>query len=153
MTNATESALLQALQITDDRLEEANRAADVPALERLIADDFVYTGGQGGHISRGEWIAAQLMRRLTPDGEAQAAKTRERAAQAGRGTVLLLTGLRVGEPDEYETELHGDVAIVNRRYSIQDADGSERCLRCVRVYRQQGNEWRLISHRYIHAVD
>ena len=141
------------MRTAEEQLEEANRLVDLEALERLIADDFVYTGGQGGHQSREEWIASQPLKRQTPQGEAQAAKTMERAEQAGRGTVLLLTGLRVGEAEEPEIELHAPFALVNRLYSILDADGSERCLRYVRAYRLEQGAWRLISHRYIHAVD
>jgi hypothetical protein len=153
MTNTSVAGLAEALEAVEERLEEANRAVDMPALEQIILDDFTYTGGQGGHISRSEWITNQALKRTTPEGEAQAAKTRERAAAAGRGTVLLMTGLRVGEAEDREFEIHDDVAIVNRVYSIQDGDGSERCLRYVRVYRLVSGEWRLLSHRYIHAVD
>ena len=153
MTNTSLAGLAEALEAVEERLEEANRAVDVATLEQIILDDFTYTGGQGGHISRSEWITNQAMKRATPQGEAQATKTRERAAAAGRRTVLLMTGLRVGEAEDREVEIHGDVAIVNRLYSIQDADGSERCLRYVRVYRLVNGDWRLASHRYIHAVD
>ena len=153
MTNTSVAGLADALEAVEERLEEANRAVDVAALEQIILDDFTYTGGQGGQISRSEWITNQALKRSTPEGEAQAAKTRGRAAAAVRGTVLLMTGLRVGEAEEREVEIHDDVAIVNRVYSIQDADGSERCLRYVRVYRLVNGDWRLLSHRYIHAVD
>jgi hypothetical protein len=153
MTNINVASLEEALVAAEERLEEANRAVDVAALEQIILDEFTYTGGQGGHISRGEWITNQALRRATPQGEAQAAKTLERAASASRGTVLLMTGLRVGEAAEREIEVYDDVAIVHRLYSIQDADGGERCLRYVRVYRLVNGDWRLLSHRYIHAVD
>src|SRR5215213_11115809 len=129
MTNTSVAGLAEALAVVEERLEEANRAVDVPALEQIILDDFTYTGGQGGHISRSEWITNQALKRATPQGEAQAAKIRERAAASGKGTVLLMTGLRVGAAEDRQLEIHGDVAIVNRVYSIQDADGSERCLR------------------------
>jgi hypothetical protein len=152
MTNTSLASLTEALEATEERLEEANRVVDVVALGQLISVDFTYTGGQGGHSSRSEWIVSAL-KRATPQGEAQAAKTLERAASASRGTVLLMTGLRVGEAADREMEIYGDVAIVNRAYSIQDADGSERCLRYVRVYRYENGDWRLLSHRYIHAVD
>jgi hypothetical protein len=77
----------------------------------------------------------------------------ERAKAAAKGTVLLFTGLRVGDADDAEVELHGDIAIVNRSNQIEDPDGSQRCLRSVRVYQRQDAAWRLLSHRYIHAVD
>ena len=153
MTDTSVMVLAEALEAVEERLEEANQAVDVAALEQIILDDFTYTGGQGGHISRTEWITNQALKRGTPQGEAQAAKTRERATEAGRSMVLLMTGLRVGQAEDREIEIHDDVAIVNRMYSIQDADGSERCLRYVRVYRLVNGDWRLASHRYIHAVD
>lgn len=153
MTNARVTILAEALEAVEERLEEANRVVDVAALEQIILDDFTYTGGQGGHISRSEWITNQALKRATPLGEAQAERTRERAAEAGRGTVLLMTGLRVGKAEAREVEIHDDVAVVNRLYSILDADGSERCLRYVRIYRLVNGDWRLASHRYIHAID
>ena len=143
----------QAIREVETRLDEANRLVDVPALESIIADDFLYTSGVGAGLSRQQWMETYPFKRATPEQEKRAEETRQRAALLGRGTVLLVTGLRVGEENQYEIEVHGPVAVANRRYSIQDPDGSERCLRYVRVYRQEGDTWRLVSHRHVHSVD
>jgi ketosteroid isomerase-like protein len=135
------------------RVEAANEAGDIGALTSIMANDFSFVGGNGTTQDRDGWISNVLGRRQTPAGKEQAAATVERAASLSRGTVLLLTGLRVGESDEHEVEVHGDVALANRRYFIHDPDGSERCLRYVRLYRRTDAGWRLVSHRYIHAVD
>lgn len=136
----------------EERLEAANAALDIDGLRRLLAPGFHYVGGMGAGIDAEQWLA-NVAKRGTPEAKEREEQTRQRAASAGRETVLLLTGLRVGASDQHEVELHGDIAIANKRYAIQDADGGERCLRFVRVYRKMDGDWRLLSHRYIHAVD
>lgn len=153
MTNEATTREAEAVQAVEEKLEKANREADEATLRSLLSDDFQYTGGMGGSQSKSEWLGGLQSRRQGAESKDREAKTAERAKQQNRGTVLLLTGLRAGESTGYEVEVHGDVAIANQRYSIQDADGSERCLRYVRVYRREGDAWRLISHRYIHAID
>jgi hypothetical protein len=143
----------QAIRELEDRLDEANLTVDVPTLESIMSDDFLYTSGVGAGLSRDQWLETYPLKRSTPEQEKRAEATRKRAAAQGRGTVLLVTGLRVGEENQYEIEIHGPVAIANKRYSIQDPDGSERCLRYVRVYRQEAEGWRLVSHRHVHSVD
>ena len=44
MTNTSVAGLAEALEAVEERLEEANRAVDVPVLEQIILDDF--TSGQ-----------------------------------------------------------------------------------------------------------
>jgi hypothetical protein len=122
-------------------------------MEALLAESFLYTGGMGGSQGKQEWLAGLAERRLGAATKAREQKTAELAAQNGRGTVLLLTGLRAGESNEYGIEVHGNTAVVNRRYAIRNDDGSERCLRYVRVYQLNGGRWQLVSHRYIHALD
>ena len=151
--SAAELAVIEAVSEAERRLEEANKSADEGALDALLSADFRYTGGNSTSMSRREWILTLSSRRLTQQAKTDEAKTYERAKEHDRSTVLLLTGLRVGQSTEYGVEVHGDVAIANRRYTILEADGSERCLRYVRIYRHEGEDWRLASHRYVHAVD
>jgi hypothetical protein len=136
----------------EGRLEAANTALDIDGLRSLLADGFHYVGGMGAGIDAETWLA-NVAKRGALEAKEREEQTRQRARAAGRGTVLLLTGLRVGAADQHEVELHGDIAIANKRYAIQDPDGSERCLRYVRVYRKADGAWLLLSHRYIHAVD
>jgi hypothetical protein len=143
----------EAVQAVEQRLEEANERADLPALEAMLADTFLYTGGMGGSQSKAEWLGELTERRQSADTKSREAKTAEMASRIGRGTVLLLTGLRVGESTDYAVEIHGEIAVANRRYAIVNPDGTERCLRYVRVYRRAAAGWQLLSHRYIHAVD
>jgi hypothetical protein len=140
------------VRAAEDRIETANAALDLDGLRACLAEGFHYVGGMGAGIDAGTWLA-NVAKRSAPEAKEREEATRQRATAAGRETVLLLTGLRVGEADQHEVELHGDVAIANKRYKIQDTDGSERCLRYVRVFRKTGGPWLLLSHRYIHAVD
>lgn len=149
VTDAKEKTVIEA----EEKLERANKDGDRGALEALLSDDFNYTGGNGGSQSKDEWLAGLADRRSGETVAKREADTNERAKQHNRGTVLLLTGLRVGESTGYEVEIHGDIGIANRCYSIQDPDGSDRCLRYVRVYRLEPGGPVLLSHRYIHAVD
>ena len=143
----------EGLVAAEEALEKANRDADLGALEKMLADGFVYTGGMGGSQSKSEWLSGLRARRQSPELKDRELKTAERAVERNHGTVLLLTGLRVGESTDYGIEMHGDIAIANRRYSIEEPDGSTRCLRYVRVYRGTEDRWLLVSHRYIHAID
>jgi hypothetical protein len=147
---ATAEAAVKSLE---EKLEQANREGDLETLRAITTDDFRFTFGTGDSLDREGWIARLPARRLSPEAKSQDAKTEERARENKRGTVMLLTGLRAGESNDYVIEVHGDAAIANRRYSILDPDGSERCLRYVRVYRANGGAWQLVSHRYIHSVD
>jgi len=143
----------EALVAVEASLERANRDADLVSLQEILADDFVYTGGMGGGQSKIEWLSGLAARRGSPESKQRELETAQRAVEKNRGTVLLLTGLRVGESTDYGIEMHGEIAIANQRYAIEDPDGSARCLRYVRVYRKTENRWQLVSHRYIHAID
>src|SRR3954447_5108263 len=113
-------SLEDTIRDVEARFEEANRLGDVPALESIMADDFLYTSGVGAGLSRSEWLATYPLKRSTPEQEKRSEQTRQRAAAESRGTVLLVTGLRVGEENQYEIEVHGPIAIANKRFSIQD---------------------------------
>ena len=144
---------IETLVAVEESLERANREGDLAALKEILSDDFAYTGGMGGSQSKAEWLSGLPARRGSPEAKKRELETAQRSAEKNRGTVLLLTGLRVGESTDYGIEMHGDIAIANQRYALEDPDGSARCLRYVRVYRKTGDRWQLVSHRYIHAID
>jgi polyisoprenoid-binding protein YceI len=152
---------IQAVRDSEAELDVAQIAQDKEALTKICADDLVYFGGTGASQNREEWIAT-LSSRNTENAQRNTRLTQERADAQGYNTFMLLTGLRVGYEDEFEVEYHGNFCYAFKRYQIQDSmpgeallPGDWRCLRAVRGWRYDPDmgRWRLISHRYIHAVD
>ena len=113
-------------------LEHAQAAAvvnlDFAALERVYADDFVFTHGTGVVESKTEWLEA---------------------LRAGQPRYFSR------EHDLLEVEPHGDVAITYGRLQIHNrlngVDGRFSA-RYVRVYVRRDGRWQLVSHRTVEQV-
>ncbi len=154
-----EWAAIEAVKRAEIELDAANVTQDAAELTRLLAADLVYYGGDGASQTRSEWISS-LKVRSSDNGRLAAERVTQRAKEQNRPTLLLMTGLRVGHELEYEIEYHGPIILTNKVYTIQDAvpgqplqPGPERCLRYARAWRLEDGQWRLFSHRYIHAID
>jgi polyisoprenoid-binding protein YceI len=156
-----EWAAIEAVKLAEQELEEANVSQDFEVLHRVIAEDLVYYAGTGAAQTKAEFIGS-LKTRNSENAIRNSERTKKRADDQGRGTIFLLSGLRVGEEDDkaYEIEYHGDVVLTNKLYGIQDSmpgqplvPGPERHLRFVRGWKLNGDQWQLFSHRYIHALD
>lgn len=96
---------------------------DINSLEKLYADDFVFTHGTGLVDSKASW----LKNIQNPE-------------------VLFLAR----KQDSTKVEMHGDVAIVIGRLDIereQNKHTSKYGIWYVRVFARKDSRWQLISHR------
>jgi ketosteroid isomerase-like protein len=123
MTDASTQAVLRDLDVA---IDTAVSAQDATALNRLLADEYIYTHSNGRSQTRAEYIAG-ISERTNPPRR-------------------LLSDVQV--------ELHGDVAITRGNLDIVYHDTRPNLyMRYVRVYRQFGDRWRPISHRTVYATD
>ena len=117
----------------EKRIEAAVLRADVAFLDRVLAEDFTYTHGDGwttgrpilGVDAREEWLASL----------------------SGRYSER--------EVDSQQVEVHGDVAITMGRVRARSG-GSAAAQRSfsfwyVRVYAHRDGQWRYLSHRTVHG--
>lgn len=123
---AQDTGATDALMALDRDIERAATAGDREALERMLADDFVYTHSTGKVETKAEWI----------DG------------------LLRLVGQRDRVPEPERAEIHDDVGVVTGELDIVwHTDRPQAYNRYARVYREQGGTWRLISQRTFKAED
>jgi len=112
--------------IDDQAIDTAMSERDGAALDRLLAEDFMYTHSNGRSQSKPEFIQSLLGRDDPPD--------------------RVLTDVQV--------EMHGDIAVTRGNLDIRyHDDRPDLFMRYVRVYRQFGTDWRAISHRTVYATD
>jgi ketosteroid isomerase-like protein len=124
MTQAAATAAQ--LRELDMAIDTAVSARDAATLDRLLADDFVYTHANGTPEPKREFIATAVARVDPP----------------GRG----LHGLQV--------EQHGEVAVTRGTIEFIYADARPRLyLGYVRVHRLLEGGWQAISHRSFYIVD
>jgi ketosteroid isomerase-like protein len=96
---------------------------DIPALEKLYADDFVFTHGTGLVDSKASWLKNIQNPEVTFKSRVQ---------------------------DSTKAEMHGDVAIVIGRLDIvreQKQQTFKYGIWYVRVFVRRDNRWQCISHR------
>lgn len=96
---------------------------NIKALEKLYADDFVFTHGTGHVDTKTSWLKSVQ----NPE-------------------ILFLSR----KQDSTQVEMHGHVAIVTGRLDIereQNEKVSSYGIWYVRVFVQKDNQWQLISHR------
>lgn len=110
----------------DRAVDTAVSTEDEDTLRQILAEDFVYTHSTEHSDARDGFIA--WMHRPRED----------------RPPRLL---------SDVQVELHDDVAVSRGNLDIVYVDGSRKLLRYVRVYRQSGGEWRVISSRTALADD
>ena len=132
LPEAEEDAVADVLAL-EKRIEEAVLRADVPFLDRVCADDFTYTHGDG-------WTTGDPI--LGVD-----TKAAWLASLTGRYSLR--------EVDSQQIEVHGDVAITMGRLRARSggpaADQRSFSFWYVRVYAQRDGEWRYLSHRTVHG--
>ncbi len=126
MTNAAKTDVIDLLREMDQIVDNAIAEADEAPLQRILAPDFVYTHSTEHSDAREAFIV-------------WAQKYREHRPQR------LLS--------DVEVEVHEDVAVTRGNLDIVYVDAPRKLLRYVRVYRQVGGEWRLISSRTVLADD
>lgn len=114
--------LIRSLDIaTDTAMYEQN----MELLERLLADDFIYTHSTDRSDPKESFVGWIGKREGPPQ--------------------RLLSDVQV--------EVHEDVAVTRGNLDIVYADESRKLLRYVRVYRLRDGTWRLISNRTLPADD
>ena len=110
----------------DGAIDDAMANQDGPALERLLAEDFIYTHSNGSSQAKAEFIAAILARTNPPR--------------------RLLNDVHV--------EVHHDVAVTRGNLDlVYHDDRPNLYMRYVRVYRRQNGAWLAFSHRTVYATD
>lgn len=105
-------------------LDQAVVKLDLPTLEKHYGDDFVFTHGTGHVDSKHSWL---------------------KDIQHGQFISR--------EHDSTKVELHGDIAIVTGKLSVErkakHGQSPQYNLRYVRVFVRRNDSWQLISHRTV----
>jgi hypothetical protein len=110
----------------DAAIDNAMSGQDGAALNRLLADEFVYTHSNGQSQAKAEFIAVILARTNPPR------------------RVL----------SDVHAEPHGDITVNRGNLDILYHDDRPNLyMRYVRVYRRLDGEWKAISHRTVYAHD
>ncbi len=108
------------LREMDIAIDTAISERDAATLERLLADDFIYTHANAGSEPKREFIATIVARADPP-----------------RRTL-----------SDLHVELHGDVAVTRATIEFVYSDGRPNLyLEYVRVHRFSNDRWVAISHR------
>jgi ketosteroid isomerase-like protein len=116
----------QLLRDLDVAIDTATSDQDAAALERLLADEYVYTHSNGRSQTKAEFIAGVVARVNPPR------------------RIL----------GDVQVELHGDVAVTRGNLDILYSDERTNLfMRYVRVYRLMDAGWLPISHRTVYATD
>jgi ketosteroid isomerase-like protein len=126
------SALSGRAQTVSEAIDALNRKVDqavveknIPVMQEIYGDDFVFTHGTGMVDSKASWIGKN---------QSSASKFLSR------------------DHDSTQVELHGEVAIVTGRLMIarESKEGiSKYGLRYVRVFVLRNKKWQMISHRTV----
>jgi ketosteroid isomerase-like protein len=114
------------LRELDVAIDTAVSGADAPTLERVLADDFVYTHAGGKPEPKRQFIATIVARADPP-----------------RRSL-----------HDLHVEPHGDVAVTHGTIEFVYADARPNLyLGYVRVHRLFDSDWRAISHRSFYMAD
>ena len=129
MTHTTDAEILAAEQ----HLTDATRAVDVNALDRIYADDIIFTGVTGVVCDKNA-IMDEARRGLA---ERQAA-----AARPGAASVVSY------DKDDIRVVRHGSAAVTSFSFSVTIRnDGQEvtRRYRTTNVWAQRAGEWQVVA--------
>ena len=125
MVTETDAELTKLLTKLDTAMDEAISAKDIATLEGILGNDFVYTHSTERSDARPAFLAWVANR--VPNSQ----------------RVL----------SDVQVEAHGDIAVTRANLDIVYLDGGRKYLRFVRVYRNLGGVWKLISSRTVNATD
>jgi ketosteroid isomerase-like protein len=124
MTQAVETEAQ--LRELDSAIDGAVSGRDAASLDRLLADDFVYTHAGGKPEPKREFIATAVVRVDPPR------------------RIL----------HDFQVEPHGDIAVTRGTIEFSYTDNRPNLyLGYVRVHRLLDSGWRAISHRSFYVVD
>ena len=125
--NVQDEVLAQEQQLT-----EATRAVDIEALDRIYADDIIFTGVTGIICDK-----TGLM-----DEARRGAAARESAATTQGPAVVAY------DKDDIRTVRHGETAVASFRFSVTiRGDGQEviRWYRSTNVWMKCGDDWQVVA--------
>lgn len=117
----------------EDDLTSATREADVDRLDRLYADDIIFTG-----------ITGVICDKSAVMDEARRGRA-QRAAGAASPTAPVVVGY---EKDDIRAVQHGDTAVTSYRFAVTiRADGKEviRSYRTTNVWMKRGETWQVVA--------
>ena len=123
----------QEILAEEERLTKATQTADVDALDRIYADDIIFTG-----------VAGAICNKATVMDEARrgAAERKKAAANPGAPAVVAY------DKDEIMTRRHGDTAVASFRFGITIRnDGQEvtRRYRTTNVWMKRAAGWQVVA--------
>ena len=116
----------------EDRLTEATRGLDVDTLNRLYADDILFTG-----------VTGTICDKRAVMGEARRGVT-ERQAAAGTDAASVVAYSK----DDLRTIRHGDTAVASFAFGVTiRGDGKEvtRRYRTTNVWMKRSGEWSIVA--------
>jgi ketosteroid isomerase-like protein len=122
----------QEILAQEDRLTQATRAIDVETLDRIYADDLIFTGVTGVVCDK----------RVVLDEARRGATERQAAKQSGAATVVAY------EKDDVTTVRRGDTAVASFRFGVTiRADGKDvvRRYRTTNVWMKRDQGWQVIA--------
>lgn len=122
----------QEILTQEDRLTQATRAIDVETLDRIYADNLIFTGVTGVVCDK----------RAVMDEARRGADERQAAKQSGAAVVVGY------EKDDVTTIRHGDTAVTSYRFGVTiRADGKDvvHRYRTTNVWMKRGQGWQVIA--------
>ncbi len=125
MTDTTTTSLEATLRTLDASIDALATRGEFASLAPLLAADFRYNHSTGHSQDKQEWL----------DGLAPLVGRRDRVA----------SGIQI--------EVHNDLAVAMGDLDIVWTDGRHNYDRYVRVYRQRGDAWQVVSQRTVPAPD
>jgi len=116
----------------EDQLTTATRNVDVDALERIYADDIIFTGVTGAICNK-----ASVM------DEARRGLAQRRAAVTAPGGAVVSY-----DKDELHTVRHGATGVASFRFGVTIRDGGQtvtRYYRTTNVWLKRGDAWQVVA--------
>ena len=121
------ASVVDVLRNLDQEIDNAISDKNGAALERILAEDFIYTHSNGKSQDKAAFIAGVVNRDNPPP----------------RRPL-----------NDQQVELHGDIAVTRGNLDIvYNDDRTNLFMRYVRVYRQKDGGWEPFSHRTVYATD
>ena len=115
----------------EKKMEAAVVRGDVAFLDKICADDFSFTHGDG-------WVSGGQPLRV--ENKAQWLASVEKQPYLSR------------ELDQVQVEMHGDIAITYGMYRARSRpSGGEFTVWFERVYARRDRQWQYLSHRTVHG--
>ena len=126
-TNVEQEILTQ-----EENLTQATRQLDIDALDRIYADDIMFTGVTGAVCNKSALI-----------GEARRGVTERQGAAVGGKTVLTSY-----DKEDMKIVAHGDTAVTSYRFLVRiqfDGKDINRKYRSTNVWMKRQDRWQIVA--------